>query len=165
MGRLLTLQSKETLKLSAYTRPSTLEDVVELAEKMREEDVEELRATGDTPKGCLLYCYLASKPCITMMSRHGYLMGMYGVIPEGEKSGRIWMLGQTKMTEDIRDKIWFLRESQVRLKELHKTYPLMFNIVDTRNRTHVKWLKWMKFTFIQNHIMNEGHLFHEFVRI
>ncbi len=165
MGRLPTLQSKETLTNSAYTRPSILEDVIALSENMRQEDIDELKATGDTPKGCLLYCYLASKPAVTMISRHGYIMGMYGVIPEGIKSGRIWMLGHKKMVDDLRDKIWFLRESQVRLKKLHETYPLMFNIVDARNTTHVEWLKWMKFSFIQKHLLDANHLFYEFVRI
>ena len=78
MGRLATITNKTTLKHAVSIRPSVLQDVITVAEGMRVEDQAEVYAlSGDTPKGGLLYCYLASQPCITMTSRHGYLLGMY----------------------------------------------------------------------------------------
>ena len=65
----------------AIVRPSILTDVSVVAENMRKEDVDEVRAqTGACPKGGLLYAYFMSKPCLTVVSRHGHLMAMGGVV-------------------------------------------------------------------------------------
>ena len=157
-----------TTHVKAYQRPSTLYDASAVAEGMRKEDVEECKAqSGACAKGTLLYCYMMSNPCMTMVSRHGYPMGMWGVIPETKISGRIWMLGCQSMLEDSSDKRTFLRESKIELDRLHKQYPVLFNVVDARNEIHVRWIQWMGFTFIQKHPNwgPEGRLFYEFVRI
>lgn len=102
-----------------------------------------------------------------MISRHGYPMGMWGVIRESETSGRIWMLGCQSMLDDKRDKRTFLRQSKLELIKVLEQYPVLFNVVDARNEIHVRWLQWMGFTFIQKHPEwgPEGRLFYEFVRI
>tara|TARA_R100000458_G_scaffold4812_1_gene3874 strand:+ start:2838 stop:3344 length:507 start_codon:yes stop_codon:yes gene_type:complete len=168
MGGVVTITSQATLKKIAFQRTSVLQDVVDVAESMRPEDAAELYAvSGDTPKGGLLYCYLRSKPCMTMVSRHGYVMGMYGVIPEREGVGRIWMLGRNEMTTDKLDKITFLRQARIELDKLHNKYPLLFNVIDARNQVHIDWIRWMGFTIIKRHpqLGMEARPFYEFVRI
>ena len=46
-------------------------------------------------------------------------------------------------------------------------YPILFNFVDARNTTHVKWIKYMGFSIIQEHATFgvEGRLFYEFAKI
>ena len=168
MGGVVTITSQTTLKKTAFHRPSILQDVVDVSENMRPEDAAELYAvSGDSPKGGLLYCYLASKPCMTMVSRHGYVMGMYGVIPEREGVGRIWMLGRNEMTTDKLDRITFLRQAKIELNKLHDQYKLLFNQIDARNQIHIDWIRWMGFTIIKRHSHwgLEGRPFYEFVRI
>ena len=168
MGRMVTITSETNLKHAGSIRPSTLQDVVEVADNMREEDAAEVYAvSGDTPKGGLLYCYLISKPCVTMTSRHGHLMGMYGVIPERDGVGRIWMLGRKEMTTDKLDKISFLKQARIQIEKLNQKYKLLFNQVDARNQVHVDWIRWMGFTIIKRHPHwgYEGRPFYEFVRI
>jgi len=104
---------------------------------------------------------------MTMISRHGYEMGMWGVVPETKTAGRIWMLGCQSMMDDSSDRRTFLRESKRELIKVHEQYPVLFNVVDARNKVHIRWLQWMGFTFIQKHPQwgPEGRLFYEFVRI
>ena len=66
----------------AILRPSVLSDVSVVAENMREEDADEVKAqSGACPKGSLLYAYFMSKPCLTVINRKGELMAMGGVVP------------------------------------------------------------------------------------
>ena len=152
----------------ATVRSSVLKDVAIVAENMRKEDVDEVKAqTGACPKGGLLYAYFMSKPCLTVINRKGELMAMGGVVPSAENTGRIWLLGCQSMVDDSIDKRWFLRKSKEKLAEMQSLYPLLFNMVDARNEVHVKWIDWLGFTFIKKHLHwgPEGRMFYEFVRI
>ena len=151
----------------AYQRSSTVADVRYLAEHMRTRDVAEVKAqAGCTPEQMLLHCFFMSRPCMTMISRHGHVMGMWGVIPEAN-GGRVWMLGTEGMVDDKRDRRTFLRKSKEQLQQLFSDYSVLFNVVDARNTVHIRWIKHMGFTFVAEHAEwgPEKRLFYEFVRI
>ena len=134
---------------------------------MRQEDKEEIFAySGTLPKEQMFYCFFSSKPCMTMIGRKGNIMGMYGVVPCSPKVGRIWMLGHKSMTSDYKDVRAFLRNSPIELQQFHCNYPLLYNYVDARNETHIKWIKWMGFSIIKKHATFgvEGRTFYEFVK-
>tara|TARA_B100001248_G_scaffold151196_1_gene113600 strand:- start:4827 stop:5234 length:408 start_codon:yes stop_codon:yes gene_type:complete len=134
---------------------------------MRQEDKEEIFAySGTLPKEQMFYCFFSSKPCMTMIGRKGNIMGMYGVVPQSPKVGRIWMLGHESMTSDYKDVRDFLRHSPIELQKFHCNYPLLYNYVDARNETHIKWIKWMGFSIIKKHATfgAEGRTFYEFVK-
>jgi len=167
MGRVVSHQSEETVG-KFHCRPSTVADVQTIAENMRTEDVDEIKAqSGNTPREGLFFCYFMSKPCVTIVSRHGNPIGMWGVVPLDNTAGRIWMLGCEAMLKDASDKYNFLRESRKELAKLHGQYPLLTNVVDARNTVHVRWIRWMGFTFIKKHPQwgPEHRMFYEFVRI
>lgn len=152
----------------AYQRPATPADVRFLADNMRARDVAEIKAqSGNTPEESLLHSFFASKPCMAMVSRHGKLMGMWGVVPRGFKSGQIWMLCTDDMVKDKHDRRTFLRKSKQQLALLFKDYSVLFNVVDARNAVHVRWIRHMGFTFVAKHPEwgPENRLFFEFVRI
>jgi len=150
-----------------HWRKSILSDVTTVAANMRQEDKEEVLAySGSSPQEALFYCFFASKPCMTMVGRKGNIMGMYGVVPCSPKVGRIWMLGHKSMTTDYKDVRAFLRYSPIELQKFHCNYPLLYNYVDARNETHIKWIKWMGFSIIKKHATfgAEGRTFYEFVK-
>lgn len=162
MGGMVTQQNV------TYVRPTIPGDVATVANGMRSEDVAEVKAqSGSDPKGGLLFCFFMSKPCMTLVSRHGKPIAMWGVVPNELGSGRIWLLGHQSMFEDPCDKGYFLRESKIQLAKLHEQYSVLFNEVDARNKVHIRWLKWMGFTFIRKHPQwgPEARPFYEFVRI
>jgi len=135
---------------------------------MREEDVAEVKAqSGQSPREAMLYCFMLSNPCMAMVGRKGNVVGVWGVVPQGHMAGRIWMLGCQSMLDDNGDRRTFLKESKLQLAKLHEQYPVLFNVVDARNEVHVRWLRYMGFTFIRKHPNwgPEGRLFYEFVRI
>ena len=144
-------QSKKNLS-KFHWRKSTPNDIVEVAANMRQEDIEEIYAySGSNPKSSLIYCYFASQPCMTMVGRKGNIMGMYGVIPIRKNIGKIWMLGHRTMTSDYKDVRAFLRNSPIELDKFKMNYPILYNFVDARNTTHVKWIKYMGFSIIKEH--------------
>ena len=150
-----------------HWRKSILSDVMTVAANMRQEDKEEIFAySGTLPKEQMFYCFFSSKPCMTMVGRKGNIMGMYGVVPCSPKVGRIWMLGHKSMTSDYKDVRAFLRNSPIELEKFHCNYPLLYNYVDARNETHIKWIKWMGFSIIKKHATFgvEGRTFYEFVK-
>ena len=150
-----------------HWRKSILSDVTTVAANMRQEDKEEIFAySGTLPKEQMFYCFFSSKPCMTMVGRKGNIMGMYGVVPCSPKVGRIWMLGHKSMTSDYKDVRAFLRNSPIELEKFHCNYPLLYNYVDARNETHIKWIKWMGFSIIKKHATFgvEGRTFYEFVK-
>ena len=154
--------------IKAYHRPSIIKDVSYIGTHMRKEDAEECFAfSGSSPVQSLFECFFASKPCMTMVSRHGNLMGMWGIIKQPNNSGQVWMLGCKDMLEDTRDKREFLRQSRIELKKLHKEFPVLFNYIDARNTVHLRWLRFMGFTIIKKHerFGYEGLPFYEFVKI
>ena len=160
-------QSKKNLS-KFHWRKSTPNDIVEVAANMRQEDIEEIYAySGSNPKSSLIYCYFASQPCMTMVGRKGNIMGMYGVIPIRKNIGKIWMLGHRTMTTDYKDIRAFLRNSPIELDKFKMNYPILFNYVDARNRTHVKWINYMGVSLIKEDATfgYEGRLFYEFAKV
>lgn len=154
--------------MQAYTRKSHLKDIQPVANAMRQEDVAELAAgSGNSPAESLLYCFFHSVPCMTMVSANDRPMGMWGVVPEEDGLGRIWMLGTDEMVDHGPSRIRFLRESPKFLAAAQAKYPVLYNYVDARNTIHVKWLRWMGFTFLSQHpnYGQEGRLFLEFARL
>jgi hypothetical protein len=163
---MVSLQSYPTV--IGYTRKARLSDIRVVADNMRAEDVAEVKAhSGALPDQALLASYLHSQPCMSIVSRHGNVIGMWGVVPQGDKVGRIWMLGTQAMFDDEKDRRTFLRQSKEMIRELHHQFTLLFNEVDARNKVHVRWLRWMGFTFVRyrpNYGV-EGRPFYEFCRV
>ena len=110
---------------------------------------------------------MCSDPCLSLISRHGTVIGMWGVVPQSDRVGRIWMLGTDAMFDDAIDRRTFLREAVKYVEELHQRYTVLFNEIDARNKVHMRWLRWMGFTFVRYrpNYGAEGRPFYEFCRV
>lgn len=156
--------------MTAYTRPSVPADIGAIAENLRQADKDEIQAaSGKAPSLALACSYMASKPCMTLVSRHGNQMGMWGVVPDGKypDAGRIWLLGTDDMVRDSANRMRFLREARHHLDAMGQRYEVLFNFMDARNVVHRRWLQWLGFTFIAEHpnFGAEGRLFLEFCKV
>jgi hypothetical protein len=151
-----------------YVRPTSEEDLPFLVERMRPEDVQEIKAgRGVEPLPALLYGLRTADICYTLGNEENPYVGIVGVsktyVPG---AGGVWML----CTEDlVKHQFKFLRgclQSGV-LEEFHDRYPVLWNCVDERNTQHIKWLTWLGFKFIMRHPYYgvEQRPFLEFVRI
>ena len=148
----------------AYVRPSVLEDVPYLASRLRAEDEAEVKAhSGLSAYDALMIGFENCANCGTGILKNEPIL-MFGagkVLPD---VGMVWMLGTDKIAEG---RVSVLRQSKEWLDELHQEFDLLFNYVDARNEVHIKWLKWLGFSFINLHPeFGVGKLpFYEIVRI
>lgn len=145
-------------------RESIPEDVDYIAAHMRAADVAEVTAhSGSTPYDALAKGLAWSSRCLTAVWREDPIC-MFGVGTIMSDVGMAWMLG-TKGVED--GSLWFLRNSKDCLQALHEDHTLLFNYVDARNEVHIKWLRWLGFSFVNLHQeFGVGRLpFYEIVRI
>lgn len=148
-----------------YCRPSSLSDVTYLADRLRREDVQEIQASsGSTPLEALTNGFRSSNPCITVV--HGdEPVAMFGVVPTDQPEiASIWLLA----SDDLRlARKEFMRQTKDWLSKFHEKYPMLWNLVDARNNTHIRWLKWAGVVFLKRHesIGVESRPFLEFIHV
>ncbi len=131
-------------------RPGTLEDCHSLAPRLRPEDVQEVWALcHQTPIQALEESFKASDlTYVVDYNGVGILMCGVGMVPGSPGVGCCWLLG----TPEIRTvKLGFLRACRKHIEDFHKLYPVLWNLVDIRNTSHLKWLKWLGFEIIKHH--------------
>ncbi len=156
------------MKPVAYTRPSMPADIPIVASNMRDADVQELQASSEgKPKEALLRGLLTGKPCMTICKADGTPVAMWGVAPQMDDVGVAWLLGTKELVEDRATRMRFLREVKAQVTKVMRTYRVLWNCVDARNTVHIRWIRWMGFTFIAKHpnYGAEGRLFLEFCKV
>jgi hypothetical protein len=149
-----------------HYRQATLADVLYVAERLREDDLAELRAQTDHPPGEVLSLPLAEGwPLSVGISKQGNPTVLWGHIPDREgDSAIVWMVSTAEIAENV---IPFLRMSAEIIEDLNQQYPVLHNVIDARNTKHIEWLTWLGFAFIKviPGFGIQGEPFYEFVRI
>ena len=149
MGGALPYENEAHPIVMPHVRLSLAADCESLAGQLRPADLKELQAHKVTPEVALRVGYEASTPCYTV-EHEGEAIAMFGVspltvgVPEG--AGAVWLLGSDRI-KDIRTR--FLRESRKWLEEISKPYDLLANAVHDENELHIRWLKFLGFTFVR----------------
>lgn len=130
-----------------YVRAFREGDAECLAPILRDADQDELRAgTGMAPLAALQAGADHSQICCTIIDNSWHVAGMFGIVDEGD-FGRIWMLGSDALTRPPLS-IQFLRECRKHVYQMERPYRIIGNEIDQRNTLHVRWLKWLGFTFL-----------------
>ena len=146
--------------------PTTVEDIDHIAPKLREADKQEcLATTGQMPLGVLHTALLYGDITLTLRTPEGERIGLCGVTPSPyDNAGVVWMCATDAI---MKHQMAFLRRSKAALDYLSADYDVLHNCVDARNTVHIKWLKWMGFSFINKHETYgvEQRPFYEFIRI
>ena len=105
--------------------------------------------------------YLFGRVCRSIINNHGQVVGMYGVVPADNKTGIIWMLGSDNLKKIKRP---FLKESKTEVNEINALFPHLWNIIDSRNELHIKWIRWCGFKIIGERMINNVK-FYEFCKV
>lgn len=148
-------------------RPSTLSDAQFVGVRLRSADRREVKAASgriDLPEA-LTDGILMSKPCFTILTPEQQPCALFGAVPDPDNKafGRVWMLGTDELVKYGRD---FLRQSKPWWDYFHRFYPVLGNLVDSRNTVHVRWLKWLGCSFVgEQRIGEEQILFKEFIHV
>lgn len=145
--------------MKPFIRRCTEFDIEELSLTMRKEDVEEiLHASGRTPREVLLSGF-ASSEVIRVIEWNGEVAAIFGVVGVLGRAGAPWMLG----TDDLRRCWSLLRECRAYVEQITQKYHYLTNAVWAKNEVHIKWIKWLGFTFHGSDIRN-GETFLHFHR-
>lgn len=69
---------------------------------------------------------------------------LFGVAPVSLVDGEFspWMLGAKALDRHAGA---FLRRNRAMVRRWRRTYPVLFNQVDARNRASIRWLRWLGF--------------------
>jgi len=143
--------------VSNYIHPITVKAALEVASNLLPADRREVsEGHGADPLQYLLL-EAAKAECIYFSSPSGKAAGMAGV----EDDGKIWML----CTEVIHEKpLLFAREAKRYIDSREEK--LLWNVVDKRNKTHLKLLKFLGFKFLRELNFGPNQLpFIEFCRV
>jgi len=128
-----------------HVRPSMPSDCEVVAEGMKEADRLEIWASNrSTPFDALRKGLERSAVCWTGVWR-GRPMGMCGCISMGlvGRVGSPWMLTTDEITQAA---LPFWRENRRYLSGLMERYDLLFNYVDARHATSIRWLRRLGFS-------------------
>lgn len=149
-----------------YVRAFREGDAECLAPKLRDADNDELRAgTGLSPLAALQAGADHSMICCTIIDNTYHVAGMFGIVHEGD-FGRIWMLGSDALARPPLS-IQFLRECKRHVALMEKPFKIIGNEIDQRNTLHVRWLKWLGFSFVErlDDYGPEHRTFYSFVKV
>lgn len=150
-----------------WYRPAVPDDVAHITPLLRGADRQECEAlTGLPPELLLPGVMEAGRAVWTFGARPGEPVGLFGVDPSpaGLPVGIIWMVSTPELE---RWPFHFLRISRTVVDQLNEQFPVLTNLVDARNTTHVRWLRWMGFSFLRT-VEKWGAQslpFHEFARL
>ena len=126
--------------LSKYIHPITLKAALEVASNLRSDDFRELSEGHGLDPLLYLAAMSADPSTVYFTAPSGKAAGMAGVA----KKGDIWML----CTNEIHNQpILFTRQAKRFVDS--RTEPLLWNIVDSRNKAHLKLLKFLGFKFLR----------------
>jgi hypothetical protein len=147
-----------------YIREATPFDAFALAPVLRVDDRNELSAVhaGEDPLMVLLYCMEVSDwTCAICSEEDGRVLGLCGVSPFLDYGGP-WMLASDDLVEH---QTTFLRHTKAIVSVMHRNYPVLANIVDARNKAHIKWLLWAGFQLGMDHPVDQnGFTFYPFFK-
>ena len=143
--------------VSKYIHPVTIEAAIEVASNLRPDDRREVEEGHGLDPLVALVMEAKEGSSVYFTVPNGKTAGMAGV---GE-GGTIWMLCTPAIHEYP---ITFAREAKRYIDSRQED--LLWNIVDERNRVHLKLLKFLGFKFLRKKLHGPNNLsFIEFCRV
>ncbi len=132
-----------------YVRKSEWDDAKKLAPLLRRADRNEMRAVlgaNACPEAALRYGIEVSYYPYTGLI-DGEVACIFGAVPDAhEHIGSIWLMGSDALSDHP---FAFLRRSKPWLARVFPPFTLLWNCVDKRNTLHIRWLRWMGFSFLR----------------
>ena len=126
--------------MSKYIHPATIEAAIQVASNLLPEDRREVEEGHGLDPMEQLTLAAHRGNCVWFEVPNGKTAGMAGVEP----GGNVWMLCTPAIIEYP---VTFAREAKRFIEQQEE--PLLWNIVDKRNKVHLKLLKFLGFKFLQ----------------
>ena len=131
-----------------YSRPYKEWHGNELAENMRQVDIDEVYASsGHTPLQAVLSSVELSDENFTFL-HESKVVAIAGIREVNENSAVPWMLCSNAIEDFKKDyKKTFYKCTRQWVDDMNERYQMLFNYVDARNEVTIRWLKHLKFEF------------------
>lgn len=133
------------MKEFKFVKP-TVESLKFIADNMRQEDVDEVRAAGSrSPMGSLVRGVKESKTTV-VVEYQGVPMVIFGLVPYGLLSGTAspWMLGTDQVVKHKREIVGYTRQV---IDAMLLEYSKLVNFAHVKNEPSIKLLSGLGFTF------------------
>jgi len=144
--------------VSEFIQSITIEAALSVASNLLPDDRREIKEGWGADPLQYLLLEAAKAECICFKSPSGRIAGMAGVEKE---DGRIWMLCTDVIHEHP---LIFAREAKRWIESREEK--LLWNVVDKRNKVHLKLLKFLGFKFLRELPYGPNQLsFIEFCRV
>ena len=123
-------------------RPSVKKDCIHIGYHMCKQDALEMWCFDrSSPIEATMNSF--RKSLVSMTITHGGKpIAMFGIMPHNMSSGVLWML----TTDGLRDGSFgrpFVRNCRRWIKAMLEIYPVLFGMVDIRNKESLKWLTYI----------------------
>ena len=143
-----------------HVRPAVTTDIYDISPRLRTADLSEIEAaSGLPPEVAILPGLGPDSRCIAIEYDH-QVCGLFGVVGRRGPPGIVWMVATPELE---RNRFQFLRSCRSWIDRLRRPHPFLFNIVDSRNTLHLRWLEWAGAEFTGGSEIRRGVLFKEFV--
>ena len=143
--------------------PTTLEHIAELSRTMRDDDVREIWASSHhSPKTALMLGFHGTDKPYTGLADDEVIC-IFGIGQRSFVSDWVqpWLLGSISLPKHAK---MFLRLNKSMLEMLRSRHPRLRNYVDARNKTAIRWVRWLGFEIKEAVPYGpDGVLFHPFV--
>jgi len=142
-----TVVAYNKLRAKGFVRPATIDDAKYLAPRLRQADRDEcIAVVGKPPEAFLPGSVTLATGAWTIIAPTGGRIGMFGVSPTPTlpNVGTVWMVATDELPKYATQ---FLRESRRWVSVMQDHYPILWNVVDTRNTVHMRWIAWCGFKF------------------
>ena len=128
-----------------HTRPATVEDALQVAANIRDEDRREIEGLGHSPLA-LVWCVENTDHAVAMINRDGELCGVAGIGKDERPGvGQVWMICTPAVEKQP---FTFVRQARKWLAEVGKDYQMLWNQMDTRNTMHHKLVQLLGFKIL-----------------
>lgn len=142
-------------------RASVEADILKLKDHLRDEDKQEVLAAGNETCEYALRQSFARSTVRLSLDINGDLSAMFGIVPDSllGHSANVWMLGAPGMK---RIRKTFVKKSREMIADFVRMYPVLWNVVDSRYVSSIRWLKSCGAQFSNNPIKIGGVDFYRF---
>ena len=142
-------------------RESVESDITSLSHRLREADEKEVIAAGNQDGEHALRQSFARSTLRYTVDLDGHPVAMYGIVPESlvGEAANVWFLGAPEMS---RIKKTFVKLSRKVIANFLLEYPRLWNIVDARYVSSIRWLESCGAVFHKEPIMMGGVEFYGF---
>ena len=134
----------------AHVRRAISADVLFLADKIRQADLDEIKASdnvGATEALMTPFEHRGHRTWSVIGTEEEYVIGMFGSVPTTYPDyGVAWLLSSEELFKYKKE---FIKQSPQWVDEMGKGYKYLYNYVDCRNEKSIKWLRYLGFNTIE----------------